>query len=436
VRLILALLWAAAAAAQTAGDPARFKQAGVCSRCHVAQVLEWTTSRHQRAGVACQNCHGPSAAHVANERNEVKPDRLPRGGAIAGLCQSCHTQGCPRTKRREGCESCHHPHALFNPKANQQLDSVRLAEDDRLRRFEAHLQQGEAHLSGRNWSGAAREFEAALRLYPNHRRASARLDLARRRLHPGLPGFDSLDESTDPETGLPMRVRVAGLPVEMVLIAGGDANIGSDALAASRPLHTVAVGPFYLATTELTQRAWTALGGENRSTHRGDDLPVHDVSWMDAQPWIARLNARVPGGGFRLPTEAEWEYAAASAPGKARLSTMAWYRDNSAPAPAEGFRELNAYAPHPVATRAPDSRGIYDLAGNLWEWCSTLLKPYPYVASDGRESPSAPGLRVLRGGSYADSDPYLEPSFRHGERPDRRQPFNGVRLARSIPPVR
>jgi formylglycine-generating enzyme required for sulfatase activity len=429
---LLALLWAAAATAQTAADPGRFRQAGVCSRCHVAQVLEWSTSRHDRAGVLCQNCHGPSTAHVANERNEIKPDRLPSGRAIAALCQSCHLQGCKKTGRREGCESCHHAHALFNPDANQQFDSLRSSEDDRLHRFEAHLKQGEAHLSDHNWSAAAGEFEAALRLYPNHRRASARLELAKRRLNPTLPGFEILDQRTDPETGLPLRVRLTGLPIEMVLISGGAADIGSDVLPGAGPLHTVVVEPFYLATTELTQHAWTAVGGDNRSTHRGEDLPVHDVSWNDAQEWIARLNARISGGSFRLPTEAEWEFAARSAWKGA--PAIAWYRDNSAPTSAAGgFRELNAYAPQPVGTREADSRGIYDLAGNVWEWCSTLLKPYPYVAADGRESAFATGLRVLRGGGYADPPAYLSPSFRHGERPDRRLPFNGVRLARSVP---
>jgi hypothetical protein len=432
VRLILAFLWAVAAGAQTAGDPA-FRQAGVCSRCHVAQVLEWSTARHQRAAVSCQSCHGPSTAHVANERNAIQPDRLPAGAAIAGQCQSCHSQGCPKTKRRDACESCHHVHALFDPNENKQLDSLRLAEDDRLRRFEAHLKQGEAQLADRNWGAAVGEFEAALRLYPNHRRASARLQLARRRLNPSLPGFDILDARTDPESGLALRVRVTGLPVEMTLIPGGDADIGDDALSGARPLHTVAVESFYLATTELTQRAWTALGGENRSTHRGEDVPVHDVSWNDAQEWIARLNARVSGGGFRLPTEAEWEFAARSAR-RGEPGTIAWYRENSAPAsPPGAFRELHAYTPHAAGAREPDIRGIRDLAGNVWEWCSTLLKPYPYVAGDGRESASATGLRVLRGGGYADSAEYLSPSFRHGERPDRRLPFNGLRLARSVP---
>jgi formylglycine-generating enzyme required for sulfatase activity len=116
------------------------------------------------------------------------------------------------------------------------------------------------------------------------------------------------------------------------------------------------------------------------------------------------------------------------------LSEAAWFRENSAAGEGSGeLRELDAYAPHPVATRKPDARGIHDLRGNVWEWCSTLMKPYPYDARDGRESPDEPGLRVLRGGGYADSADYLAAWFRHGERPDRRVMFNGFRIARSVP---
>jgi formylglycine-generating enzyme required for sulfatase activity len=371
---------------------------------------------------------------VANEKNDVKPDRLPSGAAIAGFCQSCHAPGCPKTKRKDGCESCHHAHALFNPNQNQELGSVRFAEDDRVRRFEAHVEQGEALLTSRDWGGAIDQFEAALRLYPDHRRAAARLALAKRRLDPGIPGFEVVDDQLDPESGLPLRVRVAGLPIEMALIAAGAADLGHEAPASARPAHTVALGSFYLARTELSQRAWLALGADNPSVHRGEDLPVHNVSWQDAQQWIARLNRRIPGGGFRLPTEAEWEFAARSAASQGGLRAAAWFRENSAGAAEAGeFRELDAYGPRPVGTRSPDGRGIYDLLGNVWEWCSSLLRPYPYEAGDGRESPDEAGLRVLRGGGFADSADYLVPWFRHGERADRRLPFNGFRLARSVP---
>lgn len=436
MRLIAAaLLLASAAAAQTGADPNRFRQAGVCSRCHVAPVLEWSTSQHPAASVACQNCHGPSAGHVKDERNAVKPDRIPHGAAIAGLCQTCHAQGCPKTSRKDACETCHDVHALFNPKQNTELSSVRFAEDDRLKKFEEHLRKGESAAGAQQWSSARDEFAAAVRLYPRHPRATARLEAAKRRLQPGLAGFEIVGTAYDSGTGLPLRVRVAGVPVEMVLITGGDVDLGDDTLPSARPLHTVSLAPFYLAATELTQRAWVAVSQENPSVHRGDDLPVNNVSWNDAQQWLARLNQRVPGAGFRLPTEAEWE-SAARGKSKTALADAAWYRANSAPpAAASGFRELDAYAPHAVATRQADARGLSDLRGNVWEWCSSLMKPYPYDAQDGREQPDVPGLRVLRGGGFADSETYLAPYFRHGERPDRRQPFNGLRLARTIPPL-
>src|SRR3954469_5178019 len=89
--------------------PARpeFKAAGVCARCHVVSVLEWGISGHVAAGTDCQKCHGPSKAHVANERNEVKPDRLPRGAQIAQTCQRCHDAGCPKTLETAACQKCH-----------------------------------------------------------------------------------------------------------------------------------------------------------------------------------------------------------------------------------------------------------------------------------------------------------------------------------------
>lgn len=436
VQLIVLLLFAFAAKAQTSTDSVRFREAGVCSRCHVAQVLEWSTSAHPKARVVCQNCHGSSAAHVANERNEVKPDRLPRASAIAALCQSCHADGCPKTGRRDACESCHHPHALFNPGQNKQLESLRFTENDSFQKFETHMRAGERFVNARSWELARTELEAALHLYPNHRRATALLKLAKRRLNPSLPGFELVGDHFDPETGLPLHVRVIGLPIEMALIAGGDADLGDDAIPASRPVHTVSLDPFYLALTELTQREWLVIERENPSSHRGDDLPVHNVSWKDAQQWIARLNTRVPDGGFRLPTEAEWEFAARSGSTPRELALGAWFRENSASSVASAdFRQLDAYVPHRVRTRQPDTRGVYDLAGNVWEWCSSLMKPYPYNARDGRESPDAPGLRVLRGGGFADSADYLKPAFRHAERPDRRLLYNGFRLARTVPPI-
>src|SRR5208283_5302278 len=120
-----------------------------------------------------------------------------------------------------------------------------------------------------------------------------------------------------------------------------------------------------------------------------------------------------PGAGFRLPTEAEWEYAARAGGGM-----------------GEGAQWS---APRPVGKGQPNTLGLFDLLGNVWEWSSSLYRPYPYVASDGREDADAPGLRVLRGGGYAEWAAWLDPGARHSERPNRRLGSNGMRLARSIP---
>ena len=92
-----------------------FADAGVCARCHVNIVLEWGISTHKEVGTACQECHGASDGHIENERNEVKPDRIPRGPQIATLCATCHEDGCPSTSKTADCQSCHHVHALSSP---------------------------------------------------------------------------------------------------------------------------------------------------------------------------------------------------------------------------------------------------------------------------------------------------------------------------------
>ena len=114
---------------------------------------------------------------------------------------------------------------------------------------------------------------------------------------------------------------------------------------------------------------------------------------------------------------------------------FAWFRSNSllSGRSEQSFLQIDAYAPRPVGMKQPNRWKFYDMRGNVAEWCSSLVRPYLYDAEDGRESPSAHGMRVVRGGSFSDAAESLNPAGRHSERSHRRLRWNGLRLARDVP---
>ncbi len=282
------------------------------------------------------------------------------------------------------------------------------------------IASGDRYAAQGKWADAKSEYGAALALSPRSIAARVRLSVAANNLRNDWPGFEFDTHAARDASGLPKQVKVEGYPIEMVLVAGGDAEIGSERFASSKPIHTVVIESFYLARTEVTQALWRTVMGSNPSAHQGgkfpdaDRLPVEQVSWRDAQTFIDKLNRAVPGSGFRLPTEVEWEFAARHAGGTPP--------------------EVPLSSPRAVGSSSPNQLGLYDMQGNVAEWCSSLAAPYPYDSGDGRERADAEGLRVLRGGAYNDTQDLLDPSLRHSERPDRRLKFNGFRLARSIRP--
>jgi hypothetical protein len=299
----------------------QFKLAGVCGRCHVISVVEWSMSKHRAVGTGCIQCHGASNGHVADERNNVKPDRLPREQAIAAFCGSCHEQGCPKTKKKSDCQSCHHVHALVDPNRPAKVSDVIPTAPPPVRRA--------------------------------------------------------------PEIGgLPRKITVAG--IDMVLVEGGEFDMGSKRWANAKPLHTVLVNPFYLGVAEVSASQWRAVMGTGAGTGQADARAASNVSWLDCQEFIKRLNATVAGGGLRLPTEAEWEFAA----------------------------------------RHAGALGLAQMLDGVWEW--TASDYHAYLDTDS----SAAGLKVLRGGSDADTPDLRDAAFRHGERLGRRLRWNGMRLAR------
>lgn len=166
-----------------------------------------------------------------------------------------------------------------------------------------------------------------------------------------------------------------------------------------QPAHQVTVGSFYICKYEVTQKLWKAFMGSNPSWTKADNMPVEWVNWVTAQKFIHKLNA-FSGKKFRLPTEAEWEYAARGGnrshnylySGSDDINAVAWWKDNSGD-------KL-----HPVGTKRPNELGLYDMTGNVYEWCSDWQEPYQSGAQTNPKGPQTGSWRVMRGGNQSSSD--------------------------------
>jgi sulfatase modifying factor 1 len=205
-----------------------------------------------------------------------------------------------------------------------------------------------------------------------------------------------------------------GPEIEMVHVNSGCFQMGDtfgDGEIDEKPVHEVCVSDFYIAKYEVTQEQWIAVMGQNPSKFEGDRKPVEQVSWNEVQQFIARLNA-MTGKRYRLPTEAEWEYAARSGGRKEKwagtsdentLGDYAWYSENS--------DEMT----HDVGTKKPNGLGIYDMTGNVWEWCQDVYGDEYYKESP-RENPKgvASGTyRVNRGGSWGNDSEDIRATVRY-----------------------
>ena len=177
---------------------------------------------------------------------------------------------------------------------------------------------------------------------------------------------------------------------------GATPEQGNDAYEYERPAHQVTLSDYYIGRYEVTQKEWQAVMGDNPSKFYGDNLPVDYVSWNDCQDFINKLN-QLTGLKFRLPTEAEWEFAARGGKqskgykysGSDNIGDVAWYTDNSDD------------ESHQVGTKQPNELGIYDMSGNVFEWCSDWYGSYSSSAQTNPTGPSSGSYRVLRGGSWS-----------------------------------
>lgn len=216
--------------------------------------------------------------------------------------------------------------------------------------------------------------------------------------------------------------------IDMVLVEGGSFEMGNDkGYPNEQPVHKVTISNFYISKTEVTQSQWEAVMGDNPSAVKGGNLPVTNVSFDDVMAFIEKLNA-ASGEKYRLPTEAEWEYAARGGKksrgykvaGSDDPNRVAWFRDNA-------NKEIKE-----VGKKDKNELGLYDMSGNVWEWTSDWFDPNYYASSpsDNPKGPDAGNFKVLRGGSSSDAANAMRVTGRFSSFPQVKSGVFGFRLAK------
>ncbi len=222
--------------------------------------------------------------------------------------------------------------------------------------------------------------------------------------------------------------------LDFVLVEGGAFMMGGDQYEREKPVHEVQVSSFYLCKYAVTQRLWQSVMGNNPSTDKGEKRPVETVNWEDAKEFTKKLGKET-GHLFRLPTEAEWEYAALGGrysqgytyTGSDKLKQVGWYRENSNNETKEVGRLLE------------NELGLYDMSGNVYEWCEDDWHDNYRGAPEGGfawiDSPDRGSMRVMRGSSYFNDPVGCRPAYRNRDEPGYRGNLIGFRLALSLQSV-
>lgn len=224
-----------------------------------------------------------------------------------------------------------------------------------------------------------------------------------------------------------------GLSFDMILVEGGEFIMGGadeEAYDDEKPVHKVSVSEFYIGQYPVTQAIWEAVMGNNPSEFKGSDRPVENVSWDDCQEFLKKLNKET-GQTYRLPTEAEWEFAARGGihseeylyAGSDKLKEAGWYEENS------------NNQTHPVGLKLGNELDLYDMSGNVWEWVEDQWHgSYEGAPTDGSDwvDIEKGSKRVNRGGSWFGVARDCRVSLRSDASPEDRSSFIGLRLALSL----
>lgn len=237
------------------------------------------------------------------------------------------------------------------------------------------------------------------------------------------------------------------IKMDMVLVKSGVFTMGKPGSKSNARLHQVQLDEFYISKYEVNQALWKMIMKENPSKRVGDDLPVENVSWDDVQDFIERLND-ITGKIYRLPTEAEWEYAARGGhregemqkfSGSDSIDIVAWYWRNSGDTVLQGrwdnelMKENNCRIRKTGRLQA-NELGIYDMTGNVWEWCSDWYADEYYLESplSNPKGPESGITKVCRGGSYLSKASYCRNGFRFSYPPQSKYNYLGFRLVLEV----
>ena len=232
--------------------------------------------------------------------------------------------------------------------------------------------------------------------------------------------------------------------MEMVRVEGGTFQMGSNNDDSEKPIHTVTLSLFEIGKYPVTQKLWEVIMGNPSNFKDCSQCPVGSISWNDVQEFLKKLNATYPGMNYRLPTEAEWEFAARGGnmskgytyAGSNEINEVGWYWQNSGDKPLTGDwnwrkMEKNNGRKHPVGQKKANELGIYDMSGNVWEWCSYWYDEYPNAPQVNPQGPSEGPARILRGGSWLSHPGGLRVASRGSGNPDSKSGHIGFRLART-----
>lgn len=233
-----------------------------------------------------------------------------------------------------------------------------------------------------------------------------------------------------------MTVEVNGVPLTMQRVEGGSFLMGATHeqydpdTYTDKPAHLVFLSPFYMATTEVTSQLWKTVMPD-KETLCPSGYPQHPISyvnWYDCQEFVRRLDS-ITGLPFRLPTEAEWEYAAR---GGERSRSFRFAGDHCADTVGWLYACSGNWT-HPVACKRPNELGLYDMTGNVAEWCQDLYGPYRLSTTPDPQGPDTGSCRIVRGGSYDECAANSHLSVRRWYAPETAAGYIGFRVALTLP---